>query len=79
MYVFFILFTLCSSDVAEMVLVFCCWWSCRLSLGDDRVPFCLQSCGKCLNYAFVLQDNGREEVGFYRSIFRSGLHLFKRI
>ena len=44
------------------VLCMCPVLYCRLSLGDDRVPFCMQSCSKCMNYSFVLQDNGREEV-----------------
>lgn len=36
--------------------------SCRHSVGDTKVPFCLQSCVKPLEYAIALHEFGSEHV-----------------
>ncbi|XP_065177035.1 glutaminase liver isoform, mitochondrial-like [Sycon ciliatum] len=37
----------------------------RASFGDDEVPFCVQSAGKCLNYPLVLDDKDSDFVHSY--------------
>lgn len=37
----------------------------RYSIGDDNVPFCLQSCAKPLAYAMAVNDLGAEVIHQY--------------
>lgn len=49
----------------------------RHSIGDTKVPFCLQSCVKPLKYAIAVNDLGTEYVHRYVGKEPSGLRFNK--
>ncbi|XP_076859976.1 glutaminase kidney isoform, mitochondrial isoform X1 [Brachyhypopomus gauderio] len=49
----------------------------RHSVGDTRVPFCLQSCIKPLKYALAIHESGTEEVHRYVGKEPSGVKFNK--
>lgn len=59
------------------------WLSCfllfvhRHTVGDSKVPFCLQSCVKPLKYAVAVNDYGTEHVHSFIGKEPSGLRFNK--
>lgn len=51
--------------------------SCRHSVGDTKVPFCLQSCVKPLEYAIAVHEFGSEHVHQFVGKEPSGLKFNK--
>lgn len=49
----------------------------RHSVGDTRLPFCLQSCVKPLEYAIAIHESGTERVHRYVGKEPSGLKFNK--
>lgn len=50
---------------------------CRHTVGDSKVPFCLQSCVKPLKYAVAVNDCGTEHVHSFIGKEPSGLRFNK--
>lgn len=50
---------------------------CRHTVGDTKVPFCLQSCVKPLKYAVAVNDYGTEYVHSFIGKEPSGLRFNK--
>lgn len=50
---------------------------CRHTIGDSKVPFCLQSCVKPLKYAIAVNDHGTEYVHSFIGKEPSGLRFNK--
>lgn len=50
---------------------------CRHTVGDSKVPFCLQSCVKPLKYAIAVNDYGTEYVHSFIGKEPSGLRFNK--
>lgn len=50
---------------------------CRHTVGDSKVPFCLQSCVKPLKYAVAVNDYGTEHVHSFIGKEPSGLRFNK--
>lgn len=50
---------------------------CRHTVGDTKVPFCLQSCVKPLKYAVAVHDHGTEYVHSFIGKEPSGLRFNK--
>ena len=48
-------------------------FSFRHSVGDTKLPFCLQSCVKPLEYAIAVHEAGTEKVHRYVGMEPSGL------
>lgn len=59
-----------------MLIVFKIYFN-RHSIGDTKVPFCLQSCVKPLKYAIAVNDLGTEYVHRYVGKEPSGLRFNK--
>lgn len=59
-----------------MLIVFQIYFT-RHSIGDTKVPFCLQSCVKPLKYAIAVNDLGTEYVHRYVGKEPSGLRFNK--
>lgn len=51
--------------------------SCRHSVGDTKVPFCLQSCVKPLEYAIAVHEHGSEHVHHFVGKEPSGFRFNK--
>lgn len=51
--------------------------SCRHSVGDTKVPFCLQSCVKPLEYAIAVHDLGSERTHHFVGKEPSGFRFNK--
>ncbi len=51
--------------------------SCRHSVGDTKVPFCLQSCVKPLEYAIAVHELGGERVHHFVGKEPSGFKFNK--
>lgn len=51
--------------------------SCRHSVGDTKVPFCLQSCVKPLEYAIAVHDVGSERTHHFVGKEPSGFRFNK--
>lgn len=49
----------------------------RHTIGDSKVPFCLQSCVKPLKYAIAVNDHGTEYVHSFIGKEPSGLRFNK--
>lgn len=50
---------------------------CRYSVGDTKVPFCLQSCVKPLEYAVAVHDLGSEHTHYFVGKEPSGFRFNK--
>ncbi len=59
------------------------WWyfkrffDFRHSVGDTKVPFCLQSCVKPLEYAIAVHEHGTERIHQYVGMEPSGFKFNK--
>lgn len=62
----------CLSSVLGVFVFFC-----RHTIGDSKVPFCLQSCVKPLKYAIAVNDHGTEYVHSFIGKEPSGLRFNK--
>lgn len=60
---------------ASISVIFCPF--CRHTVGDTKVPFCLQSCVKPLKYAVAVNDYGTEYVHSFIGKEPSGLRFNK--
>lgn len=54
-----------------------CFFFHRHTIGDSKVPFCLQSCVKPLKYAIAVNDHGTEYVHSFIGKEPSGLRFNK--
>lgn len=63
--------------LSSVLCGFFLFFFCRHTIGDSKVPFCLQSCVKPLKYAIAVNDHGTEYVHSFIGKEPSGLRFNK--